>query len=367
MATVVEVAEEPGIEYTGQLIEDQETISRHALELDPDVFIAPGIARHAAAQAMVESKDDTAMSATFAIVTRGKDPNRYNRFIQIVENEYGKGLRIDEYESNPIVLYDHGFGGMTLPIGLSAPKGGQLSVKLTKSKAVATCYFSRLPHAEPIYAAVSEGLLRMASIGFMMLKVMMAKTKGEQALPEGVMPYMECRAIDVVESMLTEWSITALGADAGALRQAIERGKIHDVRLPQWMMQSWKPYAEQPKTQVQGTGSLAHSVKVDRLNVTIAGEQSDVQRAVSLLEQPQVGTITQPAIQGASIVPILPFDAEALARSVAQHLPAPTLQECAEAAIAVAIQSAVAKAFDPVQAELTATERRLQQMTGRLD
>lgn len=352
--------DELSLEYEGDVISDAETISRHALESDPDIFLAPGVARHGTTQALKESHDDAAMTATFAIVTRGKEPNRYNRWIQIVESEYGKGLRLDDYQAAPIVLFDHGYSGLPLPVGLSAPQGGPLTVKLAKSKAVATCHFSKLPHAEPIYACVSEGLLRMASIGFLMLKVMLGKAPA-QSLPEGVESVNCCRAIDVVESMLTEWSITALGADPGALRQAIDRGRINGVKLPGFLTQAWLPHAAQTRGLVPGASFRR---ELPSLKVSVEGAEADVLSACQRLES--ATPPTTPTVAAADVATPT-IDLHELTAAVVQGLQsqAPPAESGMEQ-LTTALQAEVQKACQPLQQSIAGLDQRLTQMTGKL-
>jgi hypothetical protein len=226
-----------------EFVSDMESIQSDMMSHAPDLVIPSGHFCQRDEAAIFQASDAAAMSADFVIVTRPKERNRHGNMLQLIKNKFGNGIITQYYEQNPVVLYDHGLSGETLPIGTSRNSSGKLALKATSTKVVATVYFSKLPHAEPYFAAVDEGILRMASIGFNVLKAMMNKAmKGEQ-LSEGVESWNSWRGYDFVETEMLEWSITPIGADRGSLRQAIERGKIHDVRMPMHMIQSFKQAA----------------------------------------------------------------------------------------------------------------------------
>lgn len=191
------------------------------------------------AGASVQAVDRGQLEATFVIVTRSVEPNRQGNRLQLLPGPRGAGLRQEHYARNPVVLYDHGLSGVTLPIGLSISPPGGLPVQLTETSATATVRFSQQRHAEPIFAAVAEGLLRMASIGFQPVKLQRLRPAipTRQAIADpGSLP----SGFEFTEADLLEWSIVPVGADPQALRQAIDRGRIHDVRLPPWLRQAWQ-------------------------------------------------------------------------------------------------------------------------------
>lgn len=210
---------------------------------NPEVVLPSGYCAQRSPAAILQSKDDSAMSATFAIVTRTSTPNRYGNQLQLLPNAYGRGPVTEYYDKAPVVLFDHGLSGVSLPVGLCA-QNGVTAIGWTPDKGIATCYFADKPWAEPIYAAVSDGLLRMASIGFDPWLAMRIKPMGPQqaAAPDGVMD-LTYLGLDFTEWELLEWSITAIGADRGALRQCLDRGSINGVKLPNFLKQSFALYA----------------------------------------------------------------------------------------------------------------------------
>lgn len=237
----------------------------------PDIVLPGGHLCQRNSAAIMQSIDNGAMSATFAIVTRTKQPNRYGNQLQLMPNEFGKGPQTQYYKQNPVVLYDHGMSGLTLPIGL-ASQDGKLSLAWSEEKGIGTCYFSKQSWAEPIYAAVAEGLLRMASIGFDPILAMSLSQKGPAQIGDSGVRDMTWLGMDFVEWELLEWSVVPIGADRGSLRQCLDRGKIHDVKLPQFLRKSFEQHAA--KLDRPGIG-----IDVRRLqlaSVTIEGPTDEV-------------------------------------------------------------------------------------------
>src|SRR5690606_32996122 len=129
--------------------------------------------------------------------------------VQIMEGPNGKGLRTDlGYDSNPVVLFDHGFSGVALPVATSRDPNGAISVVKQVTNATATAYSRQLRRSEAGFAAVSEDLLRMSSIGYDPLRAMLAKEQRDEVMPEGVERFGigRFRGFDFVESDLLEWS-----------------------------------------------------------------------------------------------------------------------------------------------------------------
>lgn len=243
-ATTAPADEDLELEYDGETLTDRDEILQR---LDGwDQLSRDGYPTSRNMQAVKQAADPNTMSASFVIVTRTKELNRHGNQVQIVEGPNGRGLVTDAYEQNPVVMFDHGFG-LALPIGKCRKEpGAKLDLTLQKSKAVSTCYFSQsLPDAAVIFGLIDEDILRMASIQYLPFKAMRLSRKGEN-LPEGV---EECRwnGWDFTESELMEWSVVAIGADPGAIRKSIDRGKINGYRIGPALRQGLSQYAEQPK------------------------------------------------------------------------------------------------------------------------
>lgn len=183
-----------------------------------------------------QASDPKLMSATFAIVTRGTQPNAHGNKVQILPGENGKGMQTHWHQVAPIVLLEHGFD-FPLPIGLAEDANKKYTVTLSEKKATSTVYFTQsLPEAVMAFALVNEGVLRMASVGYRAMKGLPLELKPERLKPGVVDLQGGCyRGFDFTESILLEWSIVGNGADKGSLRQALDRGTFAGERVTQSM------------------------------------------------------------------------------------------------------------------------------------
>lgn len=225
-----------------------------SMQAESPELLAGGLPFSRCTQAVRQAVDAAKMTADFVIVTRTKDVNRHGNMVQIAPSKFGQGLRLDEYQHNPVVLLDHGVGH-SLPIGLSAPKDGDHTVKLQKTKATARVFFSQTSQvAEDVFRLVEEGTLRMSSIGFMPTKAMRVKQRRQEQLPDGVESLAGYVGYDFVEAMLWEWSITAIGADAGALRQCLDCGEIGGKKFHPLLRPMMQRYAEERQAWSPGFG-----------------------------------------------------------------------------------------------------------------
>lgn len=187
---------------------------------------------HTHAEATRQAVDVSSMSADFVILTT--KPNYHGNAHQITESKLGKGMQTERHEANPVVYLEHGFCGLQFPaIGMSKDKSGRYTVKKQKNQATATVFFSQAnPDAATVFAMVEEGVLHMASIGFDAKLGIRMKQEKPKALAEGVEELCwNCRGYLFTETELVEWSIVAQGADAGAVRQYLDRGKVGTEKL----------------------------------------------------------------------------------------------------------------------------------------
>ena len=186
-----------------------------------------GYLQHWSDETVVQSTQPTKMSADFIVLTRQREPNRHGNVVQITQGDNGRGLMLDHYRTNPVVLFDHGLN-MTLPIGTSEGPDGKLSVRLTKNRAVARAYFSQsLPEAATIYALIDEGILRTASVQFLPKRARKLSIKQRQDLGDDEVSLVDGIGLDYTESDLLEWSVVSIPADPGAVRRCLDRGHVN--------------------------------------------------------------------------------------------------------------------------------------------
>ncbi len=208
----------------GEVIEGPEAILSE-LRADDLTVWPSGYPYTRCADAVRQALDSSKMTVDFVMVTRKADINRNGHKVQIVPGGGGKGLLIDNYKRNPVVMFDHGLTGLPFPIAKTT------KIKLSKSQAVGTAQFSQsLPEAVQIFALIEEGIINAASISFLPLKARLFRPKRDK-LEEGEQDFRSDWAYDFITSDLLEWGPVSVPADPGAIRKFLERGHIHGERL----------------------------------------------------------------------------------------------------------------------------------------
>jgi hypothetical protein len=309
----------------------------------PGCLTQTGYPFSACQAASVKAKDPSKMSATFAVVTRGKAPNRHGNMVQIAEGPNGRGMTIDDWAANPVVLFDHGMG-LSMPIG-TAMRDGELYWRASKNQAISTVFFSQsLPEAAAIYALIDEGILRAASVQFIPTKAMRLALKNDK-LPDGVQS-LDYAGYDFVESQLLEWSVVAIPADPGALKKSLDVGKVAGQRIG-------------PGLKVALAQHLAPS-PVQGIGVTFEMPAPAVSQSVETGSS--VDEVAQTRTLSGTSAAVEPIDYHALAGEVRQSLSTPEPKLNA-AAVVMEVQSALAGLADVVQGQ-QALSQRLAQIRG---
>jgi hypothetical protein len=309
----------------------------------PGCLTQTGYPFSACQAASVQAKDPSKMSATFAVVTRGKAPNRHGNMVQIAEGPNGRGMTIEDWAANPVVLFDHGMG-LSMPIG-TAMRDGELYWRASKNQAVSTVFFSQsLPEAAAIYALIDEGILKAASVQFIPTKAMRLNLKSEQ-LPDGVKS-LDYAGYDFVESQLLEWSVVAIPADPGALKKSLDVGKVAGQKIgPGLKFALAQHLAPSP---VQGIGVTFETPP------PVASQSAKTGNSVDEVAQTRTLSAMSAAVE--------PIDYLALAGEVRQSksTPAPKLDA---AAVVMEVRSALAGLAGVVQGQ-QALAQRLTQIRG---
>lgn len=218
---------------------DRDEILQH-LQGDEDT-LPGGYPFSRCSDAVRQEIDPAAMTASFVIVTRGKDVNRNGHRVQITASDDGGGFLLDSFGQNPVVFFDHGFHGVPWPIGRSD------TPKLSASKATASVTFSQsLPEARVVFGLLDEGILNTASVSFLPLKGRLFKP-ARQKLGEDEFDFRRDQAFDFLTNDLLEWSVVGVPADPGAVRKALDRGQVGGERITRQMQAALAVYAERPK------------------------------------------------------------------------------------------------------------------------
>jgi len=241
MDSVIDIPE--GYELHTELTETDSILQ----EVSSDLLLPNGYPFSPSHEALKQAVDESAMTADFIIVTRGNDINRNGSMVQIVADERGEGIKLNHYQNNPVVYFDHGFG-FPIPIARSSLP------KLYKTKATATATFSQiLPEASIFFGLIAEGILNTASVSFLPTKARLFKPKSSRNLSEDETEFRPYMAYDFLTSDLLEWSVVGVPADPEAVRKCLDRGQINGYRLTQRVMEPLQKMAG-PKPVQSGPG-----------------------------------------------------------------------------------------------------------------
>lgn len=321
------VADAEGID----LIAQGETLRGGKLAAAAGAHPATGLLYQGAA---IEEKNATEMSATFVIVTWDpKDTNRQGNRVHIMQNKAGRGLLTDFWEANPVVLKDHGYSGSTDPVAM-AEKNGKAQIKKQRGKAVSTAYFhDKTQAARDTWNLVDAGILRMSSIGHRpILGAFINRDESRQrSTADGILQFQPPN-FEITETELVEWSITAIGADRGAMRQALDAGRLNGDRIGEDTKRWLEQFADRPQAYSHGWAPpVMQSIAPQRVELVLSVVDGRTQVAVGATAPVSPGAVVQsspaivvpspvvPAAQGVA-VPSPAFDMTALSRAIAQGI-----------------------------------------------
>jgi hypothetical protein len=305
-----------------------------------------GYLQHWSDQTVVQSTQPTKMSADFIVLTRQREPNRHGNIVQIADGENGRGLMLDHYRTNPVVMFDHGLN-TTLPIGTSEGPDGKLSVRLTKNRATARAYFSQsLPEAATIYALIDEGILRTASVQFLPKRARKLSIKQRQDFGDDEVSLVDGIGLDYTESDLLEWSVVSIPADPGAVRRCLDRGHVNGEVITMSLMPVMKQMGGPVPVWSPGWSPQSQhviSVDEDETSVTVKYERHRED------EEEQGTDIDTEA-------PIQTIDYEAVAAALQD--------EWKQRQKVAGATKAVAEALKPVTEAMDKLEAKLSRLTG---
>lgn len=273
-----------------------------------------------------------------------------------------QGAHLDNYARNPVVLWDHGMEGYTLPVGVSRGPDGNLAVRVTEESIEADCYFAQSSaEASKLFELIAEDVLRGTSV---------------QAAPLSA-PVRSGGALRWEDWDFVEWSWTAIGVNPEALRRKMEPNRwsgceslkksLLPYAAPKPAAVGWtpeiEPEADMPtvkeicalfeKADAEDKAALLKSLGVTPLNKSTLkkamDEMSDEERR-ALLADPAADPLADPAAAPAAGA----VDPEVVAEDVAEviaemPLGAEVLQALvdSESAAVEAMKASLAKMENP--------------------
>lgn len=155
------------------------------------------------------------------------------------------GCSLDEYQSNPVVFWEHG-KVLTKPVGTSESPSGQLSIIKTPTEVRGTCWFTdKFLEAEQIFELVAEGTVRATSVRF---------TPVTQPVVRKSDTYFD-------EWMLLEWSWVGIGCNPEAIAATVAKGKLAGKPIVAGIAKSLELYLPKKKIQVPGFKAMEYEAE----------------------------------------------------------------------------------------------------------
>ena len=174
------------------------------------------------------------MSATFVISTSSVD-----RGGDLV---VPGGIQLEHYAKNPIVLWEHGFSGYSLPIGKSEGPEGKLAISVGEGAVFGTCYFThKSRESEQIFELVQERIVRAASVRIGLPYKAETRRDGEQSVTV------------ISEWPLEEWSLVCVPMNQDCVAPIIAKNRLAGSQITEPLLKSLKRYA--PATTKHGKGA----------------------------------------------------------------------------------------------------------------
>lgn len=117
------------------------------------------------------------------------------------------GITLSEYETNPVVLYEHGMEDVTVPVAISETPEGVMSIEIGETMSYATAYHKANKASMQMFGLVVDKFIRAASIAFEPMMV----AKGMTSNGDPVTFIDQC--------MLHEWSYVKIPCNQYAVKR----------------------------------------------------------------------------------------------------------------------------------------------------
>ncbi len=187
------------------------------------------------------------------------------------------GARLANYARNPVVYFDHGLSGITLPIGKSENESGDLTVTVTPGGIEATSYFAQsLCEACQIFELIQQKIVRCASINLMPL---VAQVRGDGAGPRP--------GLHIEEWELLEWSWVGIPDNPEAVRKILDTGRLAGSPICEPIRKCLVPFAA-PHA-VLGRGFSPHDQTCEEAGRTVRAEAAQAEQVPPIVSPPSDG------------------------------------------------------------------------------
>lgn len=204
-----------------------------------------------------------------------------------------KGVHLENFSKNPVVLWEHGLGEITRPIAKCQHPDGKLALDVEEDQITATSYFTdKTLESLQIFHLITEGLVRATSVRAVPIKSFTRKTSSD-----GI-------GIVLEEWELIEWSWGALGVNPDAIARTINQGTIEGQKITDSLLKSLKATLPSKSVTIPGWAHSATSLP----QKTIQKDVDEQAHKVGMLDDQavdQIGDNNDPVIKtkGTNAIP----------------------------------------------------------------
>ena len=194
--------------------------------------------------------DTSAMSVSAVITTQDED---HAKDIIITA-----GIDLSVHKTNPVVLWEHGFGNIGVPIGKCEDLAGNYTIVAGDRLATARTFFAQsVPDAVGIFGLYAEKILRGWSVHVRGLAVDHRRDQGPDDWP----------GLLIAKSVLVELSATAVPCNPYALTEVVAKGGIKSERFSPQLLKSLAAHAA-PRVEQVTSGFVPPTVETPVVQTT---------------------------------------------------------------------------------------------------
>lgn len=144
------------------------------------------------------------------------------------------GVDVTNYTTNPVVLWEHGWGGIDTPIAKCEDQQGNLALEMSETEIVGTAYFTdRDMTSYQIFSLIDAGIIRATSIHVLPRP----NTAQFKNLEDGR------RIVVFPDTEMVEWSFGRIGVNPEAVRKICDDRKIAGEKIAESLLKSLSRFA----------------------------------------------------------------------------------------------------------------------------